>query len=352
MGSESRRQSTRLTEEIASSPGRFDFHQAVRLLDLLGLAEGSTEPVGTTAAPERESVSLRGHPSLAFAATAIRECRTEGGHCGSEVELDVTLAGLVGAAGVLPRHYSELVLARDSAKDSTLRDFLDAFQRRSLALLHRSWTKTHFAFAFEQETLQHARHDPFTHAVLSLSGLGLDSLMRRQAVDDLAVVFNSGAFSRTTRSAESLAGLLSATFDVPFEVEQFVGHWIDVPVDQRSSLLGADETPDERHALGQGFALGTRVWDVQSRIRIVAGPLTLAQLRYFAEESPGRVRVLALLRSFLGDAIEHDLECRLAPGESPGIHLGTSNRLGVDTWLEHEPSPDAPRTARFALDCI
>jgi len=352
MGSESRRSSTRLTEDLASSPGRYEFHQAVRLLDLLGLAEGSADPVGKAAAPERESVSLRGHPSLAFSATAIRTCRTEGGHSGSGVEIDLTFAGLVGAAGVLPRHYSELVLARDAARDATLRDFLDALQRRSLGLLHRSWTKTHFAFAFEQEALQHARHDPFTHAVLSLSGFGLDGLMRRQAVDDLAIAFSSGAFSRTTRSAASLAGLLSATFGVPFEVEQFVGHWLEVPVDERSTLVGTNEQPDERHVLGQGFALGTRVWDVQSRIRVIAGPLTLDQLRFFAEESPGRVRVLALLRSFLGDAVEHDLECHLAPGESPGVQLGQASRLGVDTWLEHEPAPDAPRVARFALDCF
>ena len=63
------------------------------------------------------------------------------------------------------------------------------------------------------------------------------------------------------------------------------------------------------------------------------------------------VRVLALVRAFLGDAIEHDLECRLAPKESPGIRLGESNRLGVDTWLERDEFPDAERTARFALDC-
>ncbi|MEM9382111.1 MAG: type VI secretion system baseplate subunit TssG [Planctomycetota bacterium] len=335
----------RLRTRLAQEPGRFEFDQALRLVDLLGLVEGGSDPTGTSTAPERESAHLRGHPSLAYASTALRAARTADG-----VEVDVTVAGLAGAAGALPDHYSELVLAREAARDGTLRDFLDVLQQRSLALLHRAWTKTRFPFAFEQETLWRNRHDGFTRAVLSLAGLGLDSTLRRQAVSDLAVAHGAAAFARTTRSAASLAGLLTATFGVPFEIEQFVGHWIDIPPEERSTLLRTGEAPDDRHALGRGFALGGRAWDVQSRVRAIAGPLTITQLRFFADESPGRLQVLSTLRSFLGDAMELDLECRLAPGESPGVRLGSASRLGLDTWLESTERPDAPRTARFALE--
>ncbi|MEM1450556.1 MAG: type VI secretion system baseplate subunit TssG [Planctomycetota bacterium] len=337
----------RLREQLAAEPGRFEFDQALRLVDLLGLESGTADPSGTSTAPDREGVALRGHPSLAYASTALRAARSTDG---DGIEVDVTVAGLVGAVGALPDHYSELVLARDGARDSTLRDFLDALQQRSLALLHRAWTKTRFPFAFEQETLWRNRHDGFTRAVLSLAGLGLDSTLRRQAISDLSVAHGAGAFARTTRSAESLAGLLTATFGVPFEIEQFVGHWIDIPTEERSTLLGHREAPAERHGLGTGFALGTRAWDVQSRVRAVAGPLTITQLRFFADESPGRVQVLSTLRSFLGDAMELDLECRLAPGESPGIRLGSASRLGLDTWLERDEHPDEQRMARFPLE--
>lgn len=352
MAPPSRRSSPDLITALTEWPGRFDFHQAVRLVELLGLSRGDREPVGGAAPPEREAAAFRVHPSLAYPCAPIREVATSSGADDPLVEFQVTFAGLIGVAGVLPKHYSELAISREVERDSTLRDFLDLFHQRTLALFQRVWCRYAFPFAFEQSARHRGELDPFTSSILALIGLGTPALRRRQAVDDLTLAFNAAAYARGARPAGTLAGLLTATFGVPFRVEQFIGEWVDVSAEDRSSLLRADEVPDERHALGAGFMLGTRVWDVQSKLRLVAGPLTFEEMEFFAEPAPGRIGVLGMTRGFLGDGLEYDLECVLAEGQSPGVVLGEIRRLGMDSWLESAPSPPAERCASFALDTI
>ncbi len=351
MATESRKQTTPLIDSIVSAPGRFDFHQAVRLLELQGLIEGSREPVGVSTAPRDEAVSLRVHPSLAYATAAIRSSQAGDDDGEALAELDVTFAGLFGAAGVLPPHYSELIHARQQERDTALRDFLDVLHRRTLGLFHRAWRRNHFPFAFELESRHRLELDAFTNALLSLTGLGSPSLRRSHAVNDLTFAFSVGSCANQVRSAAALERTLSATFNVRFKVQQFMGTWLELPADARSSLLVQGEAGGARHALGQGLTLGSHVWDVQSRIRVLVGPLDFSQFYFFARADPGRIRVMSLVRAFVGDLIEADIECVLAANQSPGISLDGQRRLGVDSWLEASPLPPEQRKARFNLTC-
>ncbi len=45
------------------------------------------------------------------------------------------------AAGVLPHHYTELVIRRLQLRDTSLRDFLDVFHHRALSFFYRAWKK-------------------------------------------------------------------------------------------------------------------------------------------------------------------------------------------------------------------
>src|SRR6185503_16767092 len=124
METASRRPTVGVSATLASAPQRFEFFQALRLHELEALRTGAERrSIGYDGPPSREAVRLRMATSLGFPASAFRDS-TRSDELG-QVELRETFFGLVGALGVLPLHYTELLLRRVQLKDTSLRDFLD-----------------------------------------------------------------------------------------------------------------------------------------------------------------------------------------------------------------------------------
>ena len=57
--------------------------------------------------------------------------------------------GLAGTGGILPSHYTQLLIDRVREKDFGLRDFLDLFNHRLIAQFYRAWEKCHFYVGYE-----------------------------------------------------------------------------------------------------------------------------------------------------------------------------------------------------------
>lgn len=356
MGTESGPQGSDLVNSISKRPGLFDVHQALRLLELAGLQAETGKPIGGDADPVDEVARLRGHPSLAFSASPIRSLKvgrqaSNGAGVDGQVELELTFAGLVGTAGVMPPSYTEEVIHRSAGRDTSLKDFLDLFQRRTLALFHRAWRKYRMPFSFELTAQSTGEYDRTTQSLLALIGMGTGGMLQRQAIDDLSLIHFAGTMASGPRSAEGLENALRTAFGFDFTVCSLQGHWIDLPEEDCSRLLRDGESPTEMHALGVGFALGTRIWDVQSRISIQATNMDLATFRHFAADGEGRIKIFSILRAFLGETIDADLQLTLSAGESEGIQLGSHAGLGLgfDSWLETESTPSAQRFASFTL---
>ena len=77
MGSTSRRDRAPVSTRLLQEPYRFDFFQAVRLLERMAREAGSAarQPVGCEAAPRQEAVRFRALPSLSFPPSAVYELR-------------------------------------------------------------------------------------------------------------------------------------------------------------------------------------------------------------------------------------------------------------------------------------
>jgi len=337
---------------LFEQPQTFDFFQAVRLLELA--ARGSDHPgaVGTDAPPERESLRFRTRPSLAFAISEVQKLtRAEGDR---PTEMQVNFLGFVGAAGMLPQHYTESVIERLQLKDATLRDFLDVFQHRSISLFYRAWSKYRFPIAFERQAHEPGQRDPFTRAIHSLVGLGLAPLQRRQALDDSVFAYAGGHFTRRVRSAAGLQRALEEVFGVPARVHEFVGRWLTIPDEERCCLPHAHEHGDHRVQLGGGATLGARVWEIQSQVAIDLGPLSLSSFERLRPGGARHAALLALTRTYLG--LDHDfvLQLVLDAGQSRGIQLlsgaEAKDQLGRSTWLDGSHASNVRHEASFACD--
>jgi type VI secretion system protein ImpH len=224
-------------ERLWAEPWSFAFFQAVRLL---GRLYPHRMQVGRDGPPSEEVVRFVSHNSLGFPASeiqALENTADDKALPGKRVpalppaRMAVNFLGLTGPQGVLPLYYTELVRDRMRVGDAGIRDFLDLFNHRMVSLFYRAWEKYRFAATYERgETSAIAR------ILTSLVGLGTRGLENRQAVSDHALVFYAGLVSQQPRSAVALRHLIMDYFDVPAEVEQFVGCWKALAPDELCAL--------------------------------------------------------------------------------------------------------------------
>lgn len=314
----------KVRENLFTEPWSFDFFQAVRLLERL---QPSREPVGRYANPLTEIVRFGAHPILDFPASAIHGLKEHTGECPA---MEVNFFGLVGPLGVLPNYVTELAALRVRSKDPTLLAFLNLFNHRLTSFFYRAWEKHHFTVAYERD-----RNDPVTNLLFTFIGLGTPGLRDRQAVSDESFLHYAGLFSPIPRSATALEAILGDYFDVPVEVEPFIGVWRALDEPDQCVFEGAFA---ESTVLGGGAVVGDEVWDAQSRVRLKIGPLSAARYEDFLPIGSAWPKLKDMVRSFCGNELEFEVQLILKREEVPAFALeyGASGglRLGWHTWMK------------------
>jgi type VI secretion system protein ImpH len=249
--------------------------------------------------------------------------------------MSVNFMGLIGPLGVLPAHMTELALARLRARDHTLVDFLDIFNHRLTSFFYQAWEKYHFTVAYERD-----RNDPLTSCLYALIGMGTPGLRNRQPVPDEALLFYSGLFGMLPRSALALEIVLGDYFDVPVEVEPFIGTWRRLnPEDQ--CVFG--ETA-ESNMIAFGAVVGDEVWDRQSRLRLKIGPLSLSRYNDFLPAGSAWPELRAMVKTFSGQDMEFEVQLILRRQDVPACRLRSPEegavQLGWQTWMKSGPRFD------------
>jgi type VI secretion system protein ImpH len=349
----------------------FDFFQAVRLLERL---DAEREPVGRDALPQHEAVRFRTHVSLSFPPSQIFDLVRQ--EVVAEPPLmTVTFLGLTGASGVLPRHYTELLLRLDrdvrGPERYLLRDWLDLFNHRLISLFYRAWEKYRFYVPYERGEYARSEPDTFTRALFSLVGLGMPPFRDRLRltrttefegfrkertlgeVEDLVLLRYSGFLARRVHTAAGLEAMVRDYFTLPAQVGQFQGQWLHLDAQSQSRLGECGQS----NRLGVDCVAGERVWDAPSKFRVRLGPLAYSEFEEFLpdrEPVPERKSfflLLQLVRLYVGAELDFDVQLLLSAGDVPesrladGEHLGS--RLGWNTWLRSQEFPAVAADAVF-----
>jgi len=336
----------RLERALRDEPTAFSFFQAVRLLSRL---RPTRAPVGGWADPANETARFAASTSLGFPASEIQTLtlpdETRGDAAGP-ARMTVNFLGLTGPQGVLPHLYTEQAATLARAKDTALRDFLDLFNHRVLSLFYRAW-KAHRPSVLQEERGEDRVHDH----LLDLAGLGTDGMRERLPVPDAALAFYAGLLALRARPADGLARLIGDYFDVPAEVEQFVGEWRRVD-HHGQCTMGAD---DAAGRLGFGV-LGDAAWDAQARVRLRLGPLSRAQYEAFLPGGAAHDALRALVRLYAADEVGVDAQLVLSRRDVMPCVLGTParegpppTRLGRGTWLASRPLERDPDETALRL---
>ncbi|WP_296943973.1 type VI secretion system baseplate subunit TssG [uncultured Massilia sp.] len=332
-------------ERLFAQPYRFQYFQAVRMIELWLRRRGMPEE-GALA----NFVRFQNSTSMAFPASEIealapepRELATDPGalaralHAGElrYVRLTPAFMGLLGSSGALPAHYTERIGAHVLyERDEGPRAFLDAFSNRTLALFYRAWGKYRLELTYDRGK------DGFLPLLLSLAGMGHASLRRRlsdhgEGVLDESVAYFATAMRQRPASAVQIARVLAEYFGQPVRAEQFVGRWYDVPARQQTTLGIGNAT------LGGGALAGTRVWQRDLRVRLVIGPLDLRAYETFLPGGRAARALASMLTMFTGLALEYEVQLVLRAADVRGVALDgerdAGGRLGWDGFLVDGP---------------
>lgn len=304
---------------LQQHPYRYDFFQTMRRIETLF---PNKPRYGAALRPMDEPVRLAQEPSLAFAPATLSSFQSAG-DAAPYARMEVRFFGLLGPNGPLPLHLTEYARERlMHAGDRTFARFLDIFHHRYIAMFYRAWAQ-----AQPTVSLDRPREDRYSSYVGSLLGLGTPTLRNRDAAPDFAKLFYAGLLARHVRNSDGLAALLSGFFRIPVRLEQFIGHWMTLPVGDRTRLGGA------AGSLGGGAMLGSRVWDRQHKFRICIGPLDLAQYESFLPGGTAIAKIVAWVRQYVNFELEWDLRLILRHQQVPQTRLGRYGRLGWTTWL-------------------
>lgn len=314
----------------------FEFFQAIRLLERLA---PDREPVGHYAQPHQEVARFKVNQQLGFPASEIQriEFRESG-----QAEITVNFMGLTGPQGVLPLYYTEFIRERFRQRDTSSAGFFDIFNHRMISLFFQAWEKYRFPIAYER-----GDRDRFSHILLDLVGMGTEGLQRRLPIPDDALIFYSGLLSSRHRPATGLANLIADYFDVPCRVEQFIGAWYPLNDESICQFEMADSFSEQ---LGVGAIVGDEVYDQQSAVRLVVGPLKLQQYRDFLPDGSAHVPLRELARFYAGPSMDFEVQLILDKDEVPVSHTGLGAeppptpaplldevQLGWTTWIKTKP---------------
>ncbi len=302
---------------LRKEPRRFGFDAAIRLLQH---EARSRDPAGV--------LRFRSVPSLAQPSADVTIVTV-----GPLPAVTTSIMGMTGATGVLPRGYSEVLGATLRNRSRALHDFMDMLSHRMVG---------HFAAAGSKYRLHRSMDllrygpapakDPVTGVLLALTGYATGGMADRLEAGTDPLLHYAGFFATRPRSADRLEALVSDWCGRPVQVEQFAGAWLNIPPDQRSSLARGRQ-PGQFGQLGINAAIGIRAWDAQAGIVLHIGPLTL---RAFESLLPGRpefVRLMSLVRAFLGLETNFAINPILAAAEIPAPDLKGNAQLGWNTWM-------------------
>lgn len=305
--------------QVQEKPWRFGY---LSLMRYFGAQFREHPPVGCASRPHQEAFRLGQTPSLIFAPREIAEATVT-----PEGKLHVRLfgLGLWGANGPLPTHYTEIALNRqDSSRDTTLVDFANIFHHRHLTQFYRAWQSAQSAGA----GLDRHEAESFSFYVASLSGQDLQEITD-SPLPSHARLTASAHLVREARNPDGITSTLAHYFGVPFDLHEYVLHWIAIAPEEYTQL----GIPGPSSIIGEGALVGQRVPDRQHKFRLTIGPLDLDNYLHFLPNGRDLLSLVEWIRAFVGYEYVWEIQLQIKAHSAPPARIGAGQQLGWTTWL-------------------
>lgn len=324
-----RQQTASLGSQLFEKPYQFEFHQAVKLIEMLN---PECKSLGEGPLPEEEALVLKGRILYAYPSSDLYSAKIDIFSnpltVDQRITMQVNFFGIAGGHGPLPAPYTEVLYDRIRHQDTAGQDFIDIFNHRLLSILHRI-RKKHWIGLSEQSPDK----TPFANNLYALLGLGTNGTRNRLGIPDRGLLYYTGLLWAQPRSMIGLQTFLSNYFDLPVEVVQFQGGWNKLEASQvtRIGLRG------QFNLLGQGAALGEKVWNQRKNITIHLGHLDQKSFMAFIKPGYGYPSLYDLTKLYVGVEQEFCFNLIIKASDAMETRLDGKTYLGWTSWLKTKP---------------
>lgn len=249
--------------------------------------------------------TIKPKSSLEFPASDVYACNF---NVHDVNEIVVRYFGMQGVDSPLPS-YMYQVAAQDSEDGSIFREFLNIFNKRAYELLFDAWQKHKLLVEYDctRENSQYLKY------LTAFSGAKIDS-------NDELLFSYSAIFGAKCQNIYILGQIISSYLEgVAVKVDECIGSWM---------TPGNVGNLGNNYELGSNALLGKRIFDGNSRVKIIVGPIGLNN---FNKLLPGKVegfKLIELCRKYVGETLDFDLEFIVSYSDDD-----RANILGEDTTI-------------------
>ena len=280
---------------------------------------------GESLSPEQDPLRIGQNLSLAFEGRQLAAGYP--GRSGQFPRILQNVIALIGPAGPMPLHFTELVRNREFIQgDPVLARFLDILLHRVFTLYYRAWALNRVEVSADRKPAD----DGILRALLSIVGLGEDALSGQGSIDPRSLAARAGHLSRPVRGRRILEHQLCSYFEVPVRVEEHVQCTTKLSDSGRFRL--SRQKGRTNMYLGAGVPIGKTTMTLSDRFRVFIGPLNHDQYERFLPGEKSRERLEEWIRYYVGIGYDWDVHLLMDPHAARPFRLGKQGRLRRDAW--------------------
>jgi type VI secretion system protein ImpH len=247
-----------------------------------------------------------------------------------KVQIFVTanFLGIVGSTGILPSHYTELLISSFKHKDSSLQNFLDIFYNKIVKLFVKIIQHNNLYLEYEKFLL--TNKNALEHNWFSVVNFdGISSKIAAKTIPNILLKY-TGLLATSSRPLAVLETILFNYLRHPLLIEQFVTERVKIADDELSKLGKLNVR------LGNSLYLGDHAYFYQNKVIIKVFQLHIEQYQLlFSKESQIRKTLDLILDFYLGRNIKYQLTFILIEAERKAwLTHKKEQRLGNNMWLK------------------
>jgi type VI secretion system protein ImpH len=251
-------------------------------------------------------------------------------------EIHTNMQSIAGIEGNLPDCYTEEFITFNRTSKKAVTDFFDIFNNK-IASLKYSYTKK-----FDTCSLSVSPECSLIGNILfSLSGFEFKNDFSQSAgessIPEQIKISCQNLFWQNTRTSSGLKTMLSSFFDIPIEIKQFSGGFLEAPQSSQTSL---GVTKNKYNKLGVNCFLGNKFWDSTKGIEILVGPLNFKNYTEFLTKKSGRdqkfsriQKMKEIIRMYVPYGLDVNVHVFLEECAVKETFLNGTNRLNKDAFI-------------------